>query len=126
MGSVVILPDNCPPDDSVPCSGTIYRLVAGHTPIADDFMPHFEKYPGREWGDDLCKAHGLSILLEREDVSKLTRRIKALQQFRVATARLDPPNGSRKQTGAAYHHTWWPSILENLAALFTVEGEATT
>ncbi|MDG7001217.1 MAG: hypothetical protein JRN15_19140 [Nitrososphaerota archaeon] len=105
--------------DAKTCLGEIYRLVP-HLPVdKEGFTTYFDLYPGREWRDGECMAHGLSVLVNFEAALKLRRRIKGLRDYKIAVACLEDSVGVIKQTtDNPEHHTWWPDDGVDLPSLF--------
>jgi|ERR1017187_3977984 hypothetical protein len=112
------LPPQCPPNDAIPCTGEIFRLVSTVPATTDDFISHFNRYPGKQWLDE-CEASGLSISLSFEAASRLRKRFKKLPQ-EIAVASLQPAVGVMKQTHSAEHHTWWPEDGVDIPVLFNI------
>lgn len=121
------LPDGCPPADAEDANGTVIRLVKGDAPAPDDFQSQYERNPNRSWGEDLCRACGLSVFRTPEDAKALARRIPAFRNSRIASADLDPTMGKIQHTPsrhASTHHTWWPPTTVSPPSLFSLAGDA--
>ena len=117
-------PEGCPPDDSVPVAGEVYRLVSGDDISRTDFVSHFDRHPGKTW-DDPCLARGLSVFLAYDAAARLRKRFKAFRAYKIAAAKLEPTAGLIKQTGNLDHHTWWPQDeFEPLTAFVLASQEA--
>jgi hypothetical protein len=81
---------------------------------------------------DECKACGVSILQEMEDVRRLQRRVASQRSKRVAVGTLKPEFGVLKHTPGKYaksHHSWWvptacdPSEVFEVVEQPELEGE---
>lgn len=120
-------PEGCPPDDADDAHGTVVRLVRGNPPTPEDFQSQYEGNPRRSWGDDRCRACGLSVFQDPEDARAISRRIPAFRNRHIATADLEPAMGRLKHTPSKHeptHHTWWLPTNVNVAELFAVVGES--
>ena len=100
-------PPQCPPSDSQAASGRVYRLVSTVPPSEDDFRSYYEEDPVKWAGD--CKACGVSVFRDINDLQRLTRRVRAMNPF-VATKVLEHADGRLMHTAPVpsnSHHTWW-------------------
>jgi hypothetical protein len=109
-------PEDCPPVDAVPCSGVVFRLVAGEPPGPGDFLSWRDEGKGEGLeGDQLCRTCGLSVNRELADAKKLLARMrKKVPGYRnnfVASGELVPRAGKIKPTPSRLagrsHCTWW-------------------
>lgn len=117
---VASLPLGCPPNDAMPCTSVMYRLVAAPQIAPTDFISHFELYPSRSFPDE-CIARGLSVFLSFEAACKLRKRFRAYSQFRIAVASFPEAVGVIKQTGSCHHHTWWPEEGTDPSPAFQID-----
>ena len=76
-------PENCPPEEAEPASGTFYRLVRHNPPRAEDFKSVFEENPKRFNFIPTVKNCGLSVQKDLQDSERLERleRIKKRAHF---------------------------------------------
>ena len=103
------LPEDCPPDDAQPATGTVYRMLKGDRPTPDDFLSFRELKPGKAYPSD-CIASGLSVYTEIEGIRQLQRRVPRFRKAKVGQGELDAVHGTIKNTPSqlhASHHTWW-------------------
>lgn len=106
----LFFPPDCPPAASCPAAGQVYRFIAGIEPEPEDFRPHREIYPDRDFGPALCKSCGLSVFTRIEDLESLRRRVPAYRGRRAARGALAPEMGLTLPTpsqGGSSHVTWW-------------------
>ena len=91
------LPPDCPPGDAaaVDAARIFYRLVWNDPPADSDFRSYRALEPDEDFGDDECRARGLSIYVNR----------RAVERFCQVT--LLPNAGPIKKT-RRHHYTWWP------------------
>ena len=69
------LSEICPNFDRIDKS-CVYRLIKGTTPIEDDFVPLYYSTKRRYWKEvDDCKAKGLSLFENIEDIKHLLNNI---------------------------------------------------
>jgi hypothetical protein len=118
-------PPDCPPADSEPTTGVVYRIIEGAASSTQDFEPHAVRFPDRVY-PCLCQAAGLSVFRDREDVGKLQRRVKGLRDKCVAEWQLGPECGLIKATPSKMspgHHTWWVPTEFDAAGRFCVEEQ---
>lgn len=108
-------PDSCPPDESEPAAGIVFRLTATETPSEEDFKSHRELYPTRQYSVPECEACGLSVYRNIEDVRRAIAIVPALRSKKIAQGELRAEFGRIKHTPknnqyGASHHTWWKPI----------------
>jgi hypothetical protein len=114
-------PKECPPNDGANAAGRFYRLVDGNPPVPTDFVSHFVKFPGKEWGDGRCQACGLSVYKDVADLQRMQKRVKGMRKMLIAAGALT--FGTIKFTDTkpgGSHHTWWVPVGNNPAPLFKV------
>ena len=102
------LPPDCPPYDAVEIteSAKLYRLVKTLPPSAEDFKSYRTLRPNDEFGENECKASGLSVYSGRSGAEN-QRRKSNFKGHHVCE--LDLGSGAGKlQRGAGTHRTWWP------------------
>lgn len=106
----VEMPKDCPPNDiMVAHAHPFFRLTPSNNAIStDDFLSYAELNPGRDWGEQLPLAVGLSVI---DNEAKARRNLK-LPMFRrhkgIIALCLNPTDGVVKQTGVHLsHYTWW-------------------
>lgn len=122
------LPDNCPPEDALVTSGTVYRMVDGD-PSAEDFLSFRELKPDKAYPSE-CVAGGLSVYADAEGIRRLRARIPRFRRMSVATGELNTTHGKMKNTPSRLHeshHTWWLAINIKpwtFFSLVTIEDEA--
>lgn len=104
-------PTDCPPDDAIEVNTErVLRLVRNTPPTIDDFVPLVIEQAGRNFGNRLCQACGLSIYKELEDVHRLQRRVAAHRDKPIAVGDLVPEMGATRPTPTRREHshiTWW-------------------
>jgi hypothetical protein len=115
-------PPDCPPADSTPAAGTVYRAVQGPAISERDFLSLAELRPDRRWGGALCQAHGLSVYRNRSDVLAAIAKSPRLRGYIVATGELQPRDGRTKPTprDGDSHTTWWWAEGTDFERLFSV------
>jgi hypothetical protein len=114
--------DDCPPQDSQPASGEVYRLVKNDPPKEDDFLTHKELFPEKDFGDQECQACGVSVSRDADDIPVLKRRVPGLRERMLARGILDSSLGKIKSTPGPVrsHHTWWVPVGVQRHACFSV------
>jgi hypothetical protein len=117
-------PDDCPPGDSEPADGVVFRLVKNDPPTAADFRTHHET--GRLPGAPACLRCGLSVFRVPEDASHMRRLFPRLGRL-IAKGMLQAEHGVTKLTTGRQptHTTWWPAEGIDRAAPFAVLEEDT-
>lgn len=112
-------PPNCPPADAQETNRRVYRFVRTNPPTSSDFKSHKELFPTRNFGDEECKACGLSVYTNLDDARLAQRNIPGMAKRLLAQCDLEIQDGRIKATPAfsgESHHTWWkpPSLaIEN-------------
>src|SRR6185437_13501629 len=81
-------PESCPPNDAEPAAGQFYRIVDEDPPKEEDFLGNLRLQQiglrkKRHWSDE-CKAFGLSILEDREEVWKLRQSTGPMREKAIA------------------------------------------
>lgn len=121
-------PAQCPPSHAVELTGTVYRFINGRSPADVDFLSHYERKPDRDWGNDTCKAMGLSVLRSIEDCQTMRAGVPALRKKRIAVASINGSAGviaSTPSHACEGHKTWWRTTPPSfLIPLFTRIEEA--
>ena len=104
-------PENCPPKEAKPASGTVYRLVRHNPPQAEDFLSTWEEFPGR-FPKPTIKNSGVSVYTNLQDIERLKKRIRQLKDRKTAEGKLNPMFGliQRTEGKEKFHHTWWIPI----------------
>ena len=102
------LPPDCPPQDAVEITDqiTLYRLVKTLPPTARDFKSYRTLRPQDEFGDNECKASGLSVYIRRSSAENQLRRSN-FKDYHICELNLDNGAGKLQGNGGA-HRTWWP------------------
>lgn len=120
-------PEECPPDDATEVEEErVLRLVRNTPPTIEDFVPLVIERPGRNFGNLLCQACGLSIYKNLEDVHRLQRRVGGHRDKPIAAGRIVPELGVVKPTPnrhADTHTTWWLYRGVDPSPLFEVDPE---
>ena len=128
-------PADCPPEQALDANGTFYRLVKNDPPAREDFRTLAEQYPSRRFStkpspksgvSELVKAHGLSLMADKEDVIRLRRAVPAYRDGLLGKGDLVPDHGkvlaTPSQSGRS-HHTWWTYDGAEPEAAFVVVAE---
>ena len=104
-------PENCPPAEAKPASGTVYRLVKHNPPRLEDFLSTWEEFPGR-FPEPTIKISGTSVHRDLQDSERLKNRIGHLRNRKIAKGKLNPTLGMIQHTPSREksHHTWWIPI----------------
>ena len=112
-------PENCPPVDAQPASGTFYRLVRHNPPRAEDFKSTYEEHPNQFTHIPMAKRCGLSVQKDLRDSERLARldqikkRAPKFKNRQIAEGKLNPTLGMIKHTPSNHyksHHTWWVPV----------------
>ena len=117
-------PENCPPKEAEPASGTVYRLVRHNPPQAKDFLSTWEEFPGR-FPEPTIKNSGVSVYTDPQDIERLKKRIRQLKDRKTAEGELNPTLGLIQRTAGKEksHHTWWIPIGSEPWLVFKVINE---
>ena len=121
-------PENCPPAQAEPASGTVYRLVKHDPARAEDFKSVFEENPRRFDNKPTIKNCGLSVQKDPEDSERLRDRLKnrarKFKNRQIAEGSLNPSLGMIRHTPSIEesHHTWWVPIGAEPWLVFNVIG----
>lgn len=106
----VSMPKGCPPQDVlVPFEHTFFRYAISADSYTDiDFKSYAELNMGKDWGELLPLAVGLSVI-DKEDKARKNLKLPFLKQFKgIIALSLNPTDGVVKQTGVRKSHfTWW-------------------
>jgi len=102
-------PSDCPPSDSKPASGIVYRLIDGTTPKERDFKSYRELYPTRQFPVPECQSCSLSVYSDEKDIDRLRRRIPATRKKKLSWGELNSSFGRILHTprNGDTHHSWW-------------------
>ena len=119
-------PAECPPQESRPASGRLYRALKQPAPNPEDFKSHRELHPDEKLGANLrCRACGLSVFADRDRLVKACRTLPTLRDSRAfAILELSPIHGKMMLTENRIpsHTTWWAPIgCDRLAAIVAVD-----
>ena len=99
-------PSGCPPPGAQPANGHGFRFVKHDPPTNLDFRSHVEA--GRAFHPiDLCKACGLSIITDPEDIMVMRASLPALRRLKLASGAFMTGVMARTAGQAESHHTWW-------------------
>ena len=111
------LPEDCPPPQAEEIAGPriVYRMVWSDPPIDDDFRSQRAKNPEKIYQVTECRARGLSVYAQLEDVKFLAARL-GLEGVYFCRVALATGAGRIQKTGAASHHTWWPRAAFDILA----------
>ncbi len=117
-------PENCPPAEAEPASGTVYRLVKHNPPQAEDFLSTWEEFPGR-FPKPATINSGVSVCTDLQDIDRLTKRYGHLRNKKTAKGELNPQLGMIQETKASgkSHVTWWIPIGAEPWLVFEVIDE---
>ncbi|HUX12113.1 MAG TPA: hypothetical protein VMW87_03745 [Spirochaetia bacterium] len=117
------LPESCPPKEAVPPNLVVIRLVRDEIVSKEDFVPYYSMVPGKDWGNRLCKACGLSVYTDPADVKRAMGVNPALRTFRSAFGRLEPSSGAIQHTprDGDSHHTWWKNKNVDAERIFIIQ-----
>lgn len=101
-------PENCPPVEAEPASGTVYRLVQHDPAQAKDFETPWEEYR-KQFEPPTIENCGLSVHTDPQDSKKLRNRIKKFRKRQIAEGQLNPTLGVTQRTPSLEksHHSWW-------------------
>ena len=109
-------PENCPPAEAKPTSGTVYRLVVHDPAQEEDFKTSFEENPRRFNNKPDIKNCGLSVQTDIQDSEQLKKAMKMVPRFKnsqIAEGELNPTLGLIQHTPSSEyksHHSWWVPI----------------
>lgn len=115
-------PENCPPEDAEPASGTVYRLVRHDPPQAEDFKTPWEEYPGR-FPEPTIENCGLSVHTDLHDSERLKDRVPQFRKRQIAEGILNPKLGMIQHTPLPEdesHHDWWVPVGTDPWLVFNV------
>lgn len=117
-------PENCPPAEAQPASGTVYRLVKHDPPQSEDFLSTWEEFPGR-FPVPTIRISGASVYTDSQDIDRLKKRIPQLNNRKTAKGELNPTLGLIQRTEAVEksHVTWWIPIGAEPWFVFEVISE---
>lgn len=98
-------PADCPPQDAVDLSGSVYLLVATNPPTATDMECAIDR--GSFLNSPQCQRASLSCARTPEHLYELRRGVKRLRNHLVAGGQFQSAHGKIKQTGAPGHYSMW-------------------
>lgn len=100
-------PPGCPPQDAVPASGRVFRLVRGSTPSPDDFKSHFDQ--GKKVPAKQCTGRSLSVFRTKQQAAQCQALLQYLGDH-VAFGDLSSGHGMTKLSQRKHpgHTEWWP------------------
>lgn len=107
-------PEDCPPEQATPASGTYYRIVRNDPPESSDFVSVYHLNRRRaeiaiKRGERTqCETMGLSVYANRNDAAANARRFKNIGD-KIARITLRAESGKTLKTDGGYpsHYTWW-------------------
>lgn len=118
------MPPGCPPEDIlVATEHPFYRMAYSAQAYSDDdFKSYAELNPGKDWGEMLPLAVGLSLIDNKEKAIK-NLRLPLFKKYRgIIELTLNPQDGVVKQTGVHIsHYTWWRTTMFEVSNLKIVE-----
>ena len=117
-------PENCPPAEAEPASGTVYRLVKHDPARAEDFKSVFEENPRGAIKKKTVKIYGLSVHRDLSDSERLKKRSKKFKNRHIAKGSLNPTLGMIQHTPSIEesHHSWWIPFGTEPWLVFNVIG----
>ena len=98
-------PANCPPEDALDLTGTVWYLVAHDPPKPEDFRSATER--NAFVGKPECERASLSCGRTHEYIASLRNAIPRLRTMHVACAESNSNHGKIKATGKPGHHSMW-------------------
>ena len=117
-------PEDCPPAEAEPASGTVYRLVKHDPARAEDFKSFFEENPKGAKKKKTVKIYGLSVHRDLSDSERLKKRSKKFKNRHIAKGSLNPTLGMIQHTPSIEesHHSWWIPFGTEPWLVFNVIG----
>ncbi len=110
-------PEKCPPIEAKSPSGCLYRFTNRRTPRLRDFKSLYElRDEDWDWGEEACKARGLSVFLTLADCTKMRAAVPAMKKKHIASASLSPDAGLVAHTpsnNSDAHHTFWSKLAKS-------------
>ncbi|GAA0696552.1 hypothetical protein GCM10009104_25730 [Marinobacterium maritimum] len=113
-------PSQCPPSQAETAQQTIYRFLTRRNPRARDFLSYYDidikkvldgkQEQPKDWGDDACRARGLSVFTKLEHCYEMQALVPAMRKKPLGELELEPTDGALilKTTGRhPEHHTVW-------------------
>ena len=101
------LPSGCPPPSAFdPTGQTMYRLMAGTAPTADDFRSHRSLYPDKQFNTTDCRARSVSVWTCVERCQQLLLH-PAHKSKSIASVVIAPGSGALTARGQLGHCCWW-------------------
>lgn len=106
------LPGDCPPRESYPPTGRLFRVARKNPPTSEDFESMYVRSPNlamtrvRAGSCTLCEAMGLSAYLSESDALRCAQHYRKLGEF---VAAVEPPAEKCciANTGRLSHVTLW-------------------
>ena len=101
--------EEIPPEDSMPASGFVFRLVDKIPPTQDDFLQTREENPSRNYANANAKvlSYGVSIWAEKKHLKEKQNKFrKALGNKKIVSGELVPELGKASSP---------PKNIQNLA-----------
>jgi hypothetical protein len=116
-------PENCPPAEAEPASGTVYRLVRRNPAQAEDFETPWEEYRN-QFEPPTIENCGLSVHTDPQDSEQLRNRIKKFRRRQIAEGSLNPTLGVIQRTRSLEksHHSWWVPLGAEPWIVFNIIG----
>lgn len=106
-------PESCPPNDAEHAAGKYYRIVDEDPPDEEDFLGNLRLQQlglrrKRRW-DDECKAFGVSILADRDEILRLRQSLGPMRSKAIAYGDITGDGVLKHTPSGEYksHHTWW-------------------
>lgn len=118
---------NCPPQDAVAVSGTIYRGVA-NLPIVEKHFKSHNELGLRHCDESVCVKWGLSVWRSLEAVNNAQQLHDYMRRWYITAGELDAAEGVIVPTGNVGnpgHHTLWLEDGVSCASRFEVVQEPT-
>ena len=115
-------PENCPPAEAEPASGTVYRLVKHDPARAEDFKSVFEENPRGAIKKKTVKIYGLTVHGDSQDSERLKNRARKFKNRQIAEGSLNPTLGMIRHTASIEesHHTWWVPVEAKPWTVFNI------
>lgn len=101
------LPQNCPPNTSVPPNNDVfYRLANDYPPADRDFHSPRKLFPYKRFNVDECQARSISLFNQLNNCLILLK-LPAHKHKKAIELVLPPRSGAIMQTGLKPHYSWW-------------------
>lgn len=103
------LPDDCPPDNSIACFGTYYRIALSNPANSSDFFSQRKLQPHHIFEDiNECILKSLSVF-DTLQAAQLRLKLPKFRKARIAKINLQPTDGQILKTFGPQHYSWWRS-----------------